>query len=419
MSPSALLTRTVEKLSYLHDLESITDTVAEAARDLTGADGATFVLREDDKCYYVDERAISPLWKGKRFPVEMCISGWCMIHKKIVKIKDVFKDPRIPQDAYRPTFVRSLCMVPIRSESPIGAIGCYWSTEHEPSDVEVKLLKILANCSATALENLELRNAVGRREAEKDSLTDRQRELEFQLHSMAHDLKNPLSTMMGFAELLQCNPNLSPEKKENYASTILATGQRLNRQIEKMLALYRLSNKKICSRTVDLTKISHEVIDALRHQVSTERFEVSIESNMQALGEPDLVRNVIENLVSNAIKYSQKKKLTSIVIGISSLNETEIVFFVRDQGAGFDPAKAGDLFRPLTRLHEQAMFKGTGLGLASVARIIQGHGGRAWAESRLGEGATFFFSLPRAPDEIQRDNDDEITFFEQPQRASC
>ena len=99
----------------------------QAARTLLQADGITFVLREGDLCYYAAEDAISPLWMGRRFPLDACISGWCMIEGKTAVIADIYQDPRIPHDAYRPTFVRSLAMVPVRLKDPVAAIGAYWS----------------------------------------------------------------------------------------------------------------------------------------------------------------------------------------------------------------------------------------------------------------------------------------------------
>src|SRR5262249_3421389 len=109
----------VQDLSLARDLASIMEIVRHAARELTGAGGATFVLRDDGKCYYAEENAIAPLWKGHRFPLEACISGWAMLNRQPAVVPDIYKDPRIPIEAYRPTFVRSLAMVPIRTVDPI------------------------------------------------------------------------------------------------------------------------------------------------------------------------------------------------------------------------------------------------------------------------------------------------------------
>src|SRR5512134_2389917 len=119
------LIEVVQELSLARTLEGVMAIVRSAARELTGADGATFVLRDGDLCYYADEDAIAPLWKGRRFPMSSCISGWAMLHREPAVIPDIYADPRIPIDAYRPTFVKSRVMVPIRAEEPIGAIGNY------------------------------------------------------------------------------------------------------------------------------------------------------------------------------------------------------------------------------------------------------------------------------------------------------
>ncbi|MDY0008643.1 MAG: ATP-binding protein [Bdellovibrionales bacterium] len=146
----------IQELSQAHSIDTVTAIVRTAARQLTGADGATFVFRDDDKCYYADEDAISPLWKGQRFPMSACISGWTMLNKQHTAIEDIYKDDRIPADAYRPTFVKSLVMVPIRKQNPIGAIGNYWAETRKPLEEEIKILQALADATSVTLRNLEL-----------------------------------------------------------------------------------------------------------------------------------------------------------------------------------------------------------------------------------------------------------------------
>jgi GAF domain-containing protein len=145
------LVGTIQRLSLARSVLDVQELVRSAARRLTGADGATFVLREDDLCHYVDEDAISPLWKGQRFPLSACISGWAMLNRHGVAIADIYSDDRIPHDAYRQTFVKSLAMVPIRQLDPLGAIGNYWADHHEPSQRELALLQALADSTAVAL----------------------------------------------------------------------------------------------------------------------------------------------------------------------------------------------------------------------------------------------------------------------------
>lgn len=150
------LLRAVQELSLARSLPEIQQIVRAAARALTGCDGATFVLRDHGMCYYADEDAIAPLWKGSRFPIETCISGWTMLNRQAVVIQNIYDDDRVPHEAYRPTFVQSLVMVPIRTLDPVGAIGNYWADEHLPTEREVSLLQALADATSIAMENVQI-----------------------------------------------------------------------------------------------------------------------------------------------------------------------------------------------------------------------------------------------------------------------
>lgn len=140
------------QLGAAERIEDVQQVVKVAARRLADAHGATFVLLDRDMCYYADEDSMSPLWKGQRFPVTSCISGWTMIHRTAVTIADTRHDERIPQEAYRPTFVRSLAMVPMLGPDPVGAIGVYWARPGEPDPNVVKSLHRLARLAVVALE---------------------------------------------------------------------------------------------------------------------------------------------------------------------------------------------------------------------------------------------------------------------------
>lgn len=158
------LLKAVRDLAACRDVTSVVDVVRVAARRLAQADGATFVLRDEGRCYYVAEDAIEPLWSGQRFPLEACISGWAMIHEEQVVIPDIYLDPRIPHDAYRPTFVKSLVMTPVRSGGGIAAIGTYWAQQRLATPVEQEVLQALADSTVVALENvrtLEVDDAPG------------------------------------------------------------------------------------------------------------------------------------------------------------------------------------------------------------------------------------------------------------------
>ncbi len=140
-----------QRLSKATSHSEIHEIVRTVARKLCNSDGAAFVMKDGEQCFYVDEDAISPLWKGQRFPLTNCISGWSMLNRQSTAISNIFEDPRIPIDAYRPTFVRSLLMVPINIDSPLGAIGVYWADQHLASPGQVMALEELAKMTSQAL----------------------------------------------------------------------------------------------------------------------------------------------------------------------------------------------------------------------------------------------------------------------------
>jgi GAF domain-containing protein len=142
----------LETVAAAEDLESLERCVRTAARRLARSDGATFVLREGDRCFYADEDSIAPLWKGQRFPIHECISGWAMLHDEPAVVVDITSDARIPQAVYRPTYVRSLVMVPIGSP-PVAAIGVYWAS---PNPRAQKVLPILSELARRTAERLEV-----------------------------------------------------------------------------------------------------------------------------------------------------------------------------------------------------------------------------------------------------------------------
>ncbi|MGQ0742163.1 MAG: GAF domain-containing protein [Alphaproteobacteria bacterium] len=147
-----LLAALRERLAAARTLDTIIAEVRAAARSIASADGVTFVLRDGDNCYYVDEDAIGPLWKGQRFPMGNCISGWCMKNARTAVIEDIYADPRIPHDVYRRTFVKSLIMVPVNRRAPVAAIGAYWAERRRFSAEEVALIEGLAAAVASAME---------------------------------------------------------------------------------------------------------------------------------------------------------------------------------------------------------------------------------------------------------------------------
>lgn len=185
-----LLVETIERLSEARSAEDVAAVVRSAARRISGADGVCFVLREGDECRYLDEDAIGPLWKGRRFPMSQCISGWAMLNGRTAVVPDVFADDRIPRDSYAPTFVKSLVMTPVRAADPIAAIGAYWAAARPPTAEEIVKLEMIARATATALENVRLINSL------QDALARR----DFLIRELDHRVKNNLAAVRSIAQ---------------------------------------------------------------------------------------------------------------------------------------------------------------------------------------------------------------------------
>jgi signal transduction histidine kinase/FixJ family two-component response regulator len=399
----ARLVTAVQELSLAHDLDSIMAIVRRAARELTGADGATFVLRDGDRCHYADENAIAPLWKGQKFPLSTCISGWAMLHRQPAVIEDIYADARIPIDAYRPTFVKSLAMVPIRTEEPIGAIGNYWAHRHLPTADEVKLLQALANTTSVAMENVRIYGELEQRvkdrtaqlEAANAGLEQANQELDSYAHAVSHDLGAPLRSILGFTQLAldECEDGLN-ETGKGHLHTVQNNAKKMRVLMDDLFRLSQVTRAELKQEKVDLNRLAHEIVAQLKAGSPARNVEVHIAKHLEAKGDRGLLRIVLENLLSNAWKYSSKREQARIDFEKSAQPDGSAVYCVRDNGAGFSMEWAGQLFKPFRRLHRQDEFPGTGIGLTTVQRIIQRHGGRVWAEAQLNRGAAFYFTLP-------------------------
>jgi signal transduction histidine kinase len=396
----------IKELSLARSMNDICAIVRRAARALNGADGATFVLMEGDMCHYADEDAIAPLWKGLRFPISTCISGWVMEHRRPVVIEDIYQDARVPADAYRPTFVKSLVMVPVRSEAPVAAIGNYWATPHVATPDEVSLIQALADSTSVAMENVrvhqELEQRVRARTAELETTN---LELEAFSDSVSHDLRNPLSQVIGFTELLSeelIELRVASPSVQSHIAHILKAGHKMTRLIDDLLQLGHARGGPLRNEPVDLGAMAREWATGFTQDPAgggaATPIDWRVADGLVAAGDPNLLRVVMQNLLANAVKYSGKRAQPVIEVGSSGVDVRtgQPIFHVRDNGAGFDPQQAQRLFTPFERLHSAHEFPGTGIGLATCRRIIERHQGHIWAEAAPDAGATFYFSLPAA-----------------------
>ena len=219
------------------------------------------------------------------------------------------------------------------------------------------------------------------------------KELEAFSYSIAHDLRAPLSSIDGFSRALEEaeGAHLAPQS-QHYLQRVRAGVKQMAELTDGMLALSSLSQSELIRQEVDLAEMANIILAGLQEQFPARAAEIVVESPLPAFGDPRLLHQVLANLVGNAWKFTSRKELTCIEVGRRQ-DDAGAVYFVRDNGAGFDPAYASRLFQAFHRMHSTTEFEGNGIGLAIVQKIVVRHGGRVWAESAPDQGATFFFTL--------------------------
>jgi PAS domain S-box-containing protein len=219
------------------------------------------------------------------------------------------------------------------------------------------------------------------------------KELEAFSYSVSHDLRAPLRSITGFSNVLleDYNDELDKEGK-SYLKKISDSGELMGQLMDDLLKLSRVTRSELNFEKINLSDMAHKVVSELRKDEPDRKVKVTIAPNMTAQGDKNLMGLVLQNLLGNALKYSSKTAEPRIEMGKAEHNGKQ-AYFVRDNGVGFDMTYANKLFQPFQRLHKATEFEGTGIGLATVQRIIRRHGGEVWAESKVGEGATFYFTL--------------------------
>jgi signal transduction histidine kinase len=223
------------------------------------------------------------------------------------------------------------------------------------------------------------------------------KELESFSYAVSHDLRSPLRSIHGFTEALQesAASKLTPEEL-GWLQKISAAAARLDRLTEDLLRLSRVSRSQLKREPVDLALLARDVIHELRQADPARDVVFAISDSLTASADSALIRVALSNLLGNAWKYTGLRPQALISLD-SHDRDGQVVFCIRDNGAGFDMAYASKLFRPFQRLHSAREFPGSGIGLACTARVIHKHGGRIWADAKTGEGAAFFFTIPDDP----------------------
>ncbi len=346
---------------------------------------------------------LKELWRRAPLKPNEGIGGRVIATRRPVLVADLVKSEMLGamHETHRALVdgmgVISILAVPlIARERVIGVLNLRRVRTATPFTLDdQQLAQDLADRAALAIENATLLGELEARVAGRTrELELANRDLEAFSYSVAHDLRAPLRAMGHFAvAILEDYGDRLDDIGRDYLARIQRGGEQMQAIIDGLLALARLTKKDILRERVDLGAIAGAVIGALADGQPGRTIDVVIEPGMSAIGDPVLLRALYENLIGNAWKFTRNRERARIEIGVEQ-HAGERVYYVRDNGAGFDQSFVDKLFAPFQRLHAATEFEGSGIGLATAHKIVSRHGGRIWAEGATGEGATLRFTLP-------------------------
>lgn len=342
--------------------------------------------------------------------------GWSVAHAQPRIALDVGEEAVRFDNPFLPA-TRSEMALPLVAHGQVfGALTVQSSREAAFSMDDIAILQAMVDQLAVAIQNAHLfaaaqQEIARRRRAEGDvrrlnevleqrvaertaQLKAINQELEAFAYSVSHDLRAPLRAMDGFSQaLLEDYEAQLDAVGRDYLRRVRAASQRMAQLIDDLLKLSRLSRGELHCERVDLSALARDVVVELRQRQPERQVDVTIAPQLVVYGDARLLQIVLENLLGNAWKFTGKMAAARIELGVME-HEGQLTYFIRDNGAGFEMTYVDKLFGAFQRLHQNAEFEGTGIGLATVQRIIHRHGGHIWAESVVGQGATFYFTLP-------------------------
>ncbi|HYG84925.1 MAG TPA: ATP-binding protein [Azospirillum sp.] len=363
----------IHYLSSCTTIEAVMASVTETARSLLHVDGVTFILRDRGKCYYADEDAIAPLWRGQRFPMEACISGWCMIHREAVAVEDIYQDPRIPTDAYRPTFVRSLVMAPVRSIDPIAAIGAYWGEQRSFTPDDLERQQAIADAAALAIANLELRQTQETLQQALEKISAMDAEKDLLLHEVHHRIRNDFQIVLTLLQMARTSQHGSVEEVVETTTERIAILSRVYGRLRRDGTARLVDTRSFVEGLVEDLGLAMTGLRPLAVEVYAEAADVGVSTSV-ALG------LIINELVTNALKYAFPDNRPGRLVVTFRRDGDAYVLTVVDNGIGMTSDTP----------------KGTGLGGQLVQQFAQQLGGTLEIRNRQPSGVQAVLRFPVA-----------------------
>jgi predicted ATPase/signal transduction histidine kinase len=416
--------RASQALSSQISIERLQEQVVELLGAITGASTVRLLLREEGSqawCLSTNEPgrpllALEDAAQAALLPLAPVryVQRTC----EVLVVDDAAHDDRFSGDAYFAGLEScALMLLPIVHHGVCSAILLLESRQARGrfSAESAHAAGLIAGQLAVSLENARLYESLERKVDERThalgslnaeleervlqrtaQLAQANQELQAFAYSLAHDLRTPLTSIAGFARVLE-QPGQDAERRERCGERIRAGVAQMEELIDALLSLAAVSHAQLTIEDVDLAALAEAWLADMRKHQPERHVVASIQVPLAARGDPHLLRQLIESLLSNAWKFTAQHDPGRIEVGVQAGGSGEQVFFVRDNGAGFDMAYAGNLFQPFHRLHTEREFSGIGIGLANARRIVVRHGGRIWTRAEPERGATFYFTLGEKP----------------------
>jgi len=393
------------------NISEILDMALKGALEITGLEGGTLCLTNPEHNTLVlsafrnaSEEMVAELG-AEEVQVGDCLCGYvAQTAKPLILWDNASGSEFATYEAVRNEGIQFHAAFPIVIKEKVIGILCIFSrSEVRPTQRSLDVVERLCGSIGLAIENARLYEQTQRYAGELEThvrqrtnqLEAANRELEAFSYSVSHDLRAPLRGIDGFSQaLVEDYWDKLDEQGQHNLQRVRTAVRRMSNLIEDLLQLSRISKSQMRHTRVDLSSVAARIVQDLRQQTPLRTVEVVIAEGVQAQADEHLIQIALENLLGNAWKFTTRQERARIEFGIAGQKEGSPIYFVRDNGAGVDMAYADKLFGAFQRLHNEKEFPGTGIGLATVQRIIHRHGGQVWAESGVGQGATFFFTIP-------------------------